>query len=196
MRFKLDITGDIKGIIKEKTKRLLQEVEDAVNDFGQDTVNDAKRLAPVNEGFLRNAISYVPVKSGSSLIEVEIVVAADYAAYVEFGTRKFAAQYVATLPSEWQTFAAQFKGPGGGSFDEFVMRLTRWVLKKGIGKTQNVTTRKTDRVGKQSAKTTAEADAYAIALYIMRNGIRPHPFLYPAVTKNKIELFKRIKALK
>ena len=26
--------------------------------------------------------------------------------------------------------------------------------------------------------------AYAIALNILQNGIRPHPFVYPAVTKN------------
>lgn len=188
MRIELKNFDELKNKLNAITKRTSDKVDLELKRFGQLTVNDAKRLAPVDEGFLRNSITYVP-----GPLNVEVVVAADYAAYVEFGTKGFAARYVSTLPADWQTFAAKFRGPGGGSFDEFVMRLTRWVIKKKIGATYNVKTRKRDKVGKQSAKTTAEADAYGIALYIMRHGIKPHPFLYPAVEKNRIELIKRLK---
>lgn len=193
--FKIDITGDIKGIIKNKTKRLMDDIRDEISAFGEETVNDAKRLAPVDEGHLRNSIAAV-YSVGQKGFEVEIVVATDYAAYIEFGTKGFAQKYVATLPTEWQQFAAKYKGGGGGSFDELVMRLTRWVRMKGIGATYNVQTRKRDRIGKQSAKTTMEADAYAIALHIVRHGVRQHPFLYPAVEKNRIKLLNNLKALK
>jgi len=124
-----------------------------------------------------------------------VVVGVDYGAYLEFGTRKFAARYVASLPADWKAFAATFKGPGGGNFEEFVMRLTKWVLRKKIGATYNIKTRRRDRVGKQSAKTTAEADAYAIALYIIRNGIRAQPFLYPSAQKNTTILLENIKKI-
>lgn len=180
------VIKDIKGTVKE--------VEKSINTnfqvFGNNTVEDAKRWAPFDEGKLKGSISYKAAN-----LSVEITVGADYAAYLEFGTKKFAAKYVSTLPAEWQAFAAQFKGKGGGSFEEFVMRLVRWVKAKGIGATYNVKTRRRDKVGKQSAQTTAEADAYAIALYIIRNGIRQHPYFVPAIEKNKIILVANLTKL-
>ena len=103
---------------------------------------------------------------------VEIVVAANYAAYLEFGTRGFAAAYVATLPTEWQVFAAQFKG-GGGSFEDFFMNIIDWVKRKGI----------------------EPAAAYPIAIKILRFGIAAKPFLYPAVEINKKILIDNLKAV-
>jgi len=125
-------------------------------------------------------------------MSLSITVAANYAAYMEFGTRKFAAAYVSTLPQDWKAYAATFKGSGGGTFDEFIMRLMAWVKRKGIGETFDIKTRRRVRQGKQSAATTREADAYAIALHILRHGIRPHPFLYPAVKAHTPGLIKDI----
>lgn len=178
MSFKINITGDINKIFKEKTRTLIGKIEKEMAAFGQETVNDAKRLAPVDEGHLRNSITFKNIVT-KAMIEVEIIAATDYAAYLEFGTRAFAAKYVATLPKEWQQFAAKYKGPGGGSFDEFVMRLTRWVRLKGLAKGKDI-----------------DNAAYRIALSIMRKGIRQHPFLFPAVEKNRIQLLKRLKALR
>lgn len=191
MGFKIDITGEVKKIFRERTRAITEKIEKEMDDFGKATVNDAKRLAPVDEGSLRQSITYRKIIARSA-IEIEMIVASDYAAYIEFGTKGFAAKYVATLPKEWKEFASRYKGPGGGSFDEFVMRLTRWVRLKKIGATYNVSTKKKNRQSKASLESTA----YAIALSIMRNGIRQHPFLYPAVEKNRIELLKRLKALR
>ena len=58
---------------------------------------------------------------------VEVGCAVDYAAYLEFGTGKFAAEYVATLPTEWKEFASQFKGSAGGNFREFVESIMGWL---------------------------------------------------------------------
>ena len=178
----LNIQG-FESVIKN-IKGTAKEIETAINIsleiFGRNSVTDAKRNAPFDEGKLKGSIEFKQTN-----LSVEVTVGADYAAYLEFGTKRFAAKYVSSLPSEWQAFAAQFKGKGGGSFEDFVMRLTRWVLKKGIG----------SKVGKQSKETTAKADAYAIALYIIRNGIRPHPFFVPAIEKNKIILVANLKKL-
>ena len=189
--FKTKVIGTqtVLSAIKSSKDKAEKIIADELNAFGLKTVNDAKRNAPVDEGALRNSIGYTKDRTS-----VTITVNVDYAAYLEFGTRSFAQAYVSSLPTEWQTFASQFKGGGGGSFEEFVMRITQWVKRKGIGATYNIQTRRRDRVGKQTAAQTAEADAYAIALYIIRKGIRPHPYLIPAVEKNRIELIKQLKA--
>ncbi len=176
--FKINISGedDVKRALKEIPVQAAKIIEEELAGFGRDTVEQAKRLSPIDDGVLRGKIEAVP-----GTLSMEIVVAVNYAAYVEFGTRKFAAKYVSSLPKEWQEFAAKFKGGGGGNFEELVMRITEWVIRKKIGATYNTKTKRRDRVGKQSAKTTSQADAYAIALHIVRNGIRPHPFLYPAI---------------
>lgn len=196
MGFKIDITGNVNEVLQKRTKTIIADIESTLDEFGLNTVSAAKRYAPVDEGHLRSSISYKKADRNGNNIGVEITVATNYAAYIEFGTRKFAASYVSSLPAEWKDFAAKFKGKSDGSFEEFVMRLTKWVQRKGIGKTYNIQTRRADRVGKQTAKTTAEADAYAIALHILRNGIRPHPFLYPAVEENRVKLLNNIKKLK
>lgn len=189
MSLNIKIKGLDTALAELSVEKLNAKVNKALYKFGQNVDREAKQLAPVDEGGLRQSIFY-KVEGAT----VKVGATKDYAAYVEFGTRKFAAAYVATLPSNWQQFAASFKGPGGGSFEEFVMRLTRWVLAKGIGETYSVSTRRRDRVGKQSAQTTAEADAYAIALHILRNGIRAQPFLYPAVRDNTPILIKDIES--
>ncbi len=172
----------------EKQDKVESIVNRELNSFAINTVNDAKRLAPVDEGYLRNSISYAKAN-----FKVTITVNADYAAYVEFGTKKFAAAYVAALPADWQTFAAQFKGKGGESFQQFIVRLTQWVHRKGLAGTYSVKTR--ERTGAKASHGTEDYSvAYKIALSILRNGIKAHPFLYPAFEKNRLELIANLKA--
>lgn len=196
--FKINIKGfeEVKNNLKNLDKRVMAEVQKELYAFGLQTVSDAKQRAPVNEGHLRNSISFV-----KRPMAVDIVVAADYAAYVEFGTRKFAAAHVASLPQDWQKFAAKFKGGGRGSFDDFVIRLVEWVKKKGLHATTGITNAHGERQYIKTRKSKSQKDedadkvAYAIALSIMKNGIRPHPFLFPAVELNKIKLIERLKTM-
>lgn len=209
MSFKIDLRGvkelqdrffTLEGEIKDK-------VQAKLNAFGQDTANDAKRLAPVDEGHLRNSISFVTEK-----FKVSIIVAADYAAFIEFGTRGFATQYVGSLPQDWQTFAAKFQGGSGGTFDELVMRIFNWVKRKKLrlepkqyeqndngiisqfGKKENTKFRKPRKKKKQTITEGQQQLAYVIALKIIREGVKPHPFLYPAVEKNRLLLIQRLNA--
>ena len=165
--FNIDIRSDVARKMDKLKDNVLQIVEDELNAFGLETVAMAKTLAPVDEGFLRNSITFDKLP-----LAVEIFVAANYAAYLEFGTRAFAAAYVATLPKEWADFAAQFKG-GGGSFEDFFMNIIEWVKRKGI----------------------EPAAAYPIAIKILRFGIKARPFLYPAIETNKKILIENLKAV-
>lgn len=131
-RITLDITGNLKGAISKRHEKVLSKIDDELNTFGISTVAMAQRLCPVDEGHLRNSISFTPVKKEGSTRYVDIVVATDYAAYVEFGTRKFAANYVATLPQEWRAMAAEHKGKAGGTLSEFIQRIMAWVQRKEL----------------------------------------------------------------
>jgi hypothetical protein len=98
---------------------------------------------------------------------------ARYAAYIEFGTRKFAAAYVSSLPADWASYAATFKGSAGGTFKEMVLSIMAWCKRKGID----------------------DKAAYPIARSIMINGIRPKPFIYPSFNAEFPLLIQDIKAI-
>ena len=107
--FSIDIRGDVAGKMDKLKDNVLQVVEDELNAFGLETVAMAKTLVPVDDGFLRNSITFDKFP-----LSVEIVVASNYAAYVEFGTGVFAAAYVPTLPPELQEYAKRFFINGKG----------------------------------------------------------------------------------
>lgn len=187
-------------------KDVQKKLQDELIDWGNNTKGRAIRNlsqpypdGAVDRGILKNRIE-VDIKP----LNVSVVVASDYAAYVEFGTKKFAAAYVATLPQDWRTFAAQFKGGGGGTFADFVKRLTEWVHRKGLGTgfagnigvagTYSTKTRK--RTGnKQTQASQDKQAAYLIARKIVRDGMRAHPFLYPASEESRVELERNLKAI-
>lgn len=170
--FKIQVTGLDKALKKLDVKKFNQDITDELNAFGFDVVRDAKNKLSSNqtndEGFLTNSISHVHEN-----LSVEIVASANYAGYVEFGTRKFAAEHVASLPAEWQELARESKGGGGGSFIEFIQRLIGWCKRKGID----------------------EKAAYPIAKKILVNGVKAQPFLFPAYEKNRPLLIERLKKL-
>jgi hypothetical protein len=166
---------EMKGIniLVKKFDQLSMEgqvgVQTALNDWADRTAQDAKRLVSSNisdEGALLRSISPV-YKQGAA----EVVATAKYAAYIEFGTRKFAASYVSSLPQDWATYAATFQGPAGGTFADLVKSIMGWCKRKGID----------------------EKAAYPIARKIIINGIKAQPYLYPSVLKNTPQLIKDIK---
>lgn len=182
INIKLSSTIDFSKIKSD----IQSSLKDELNAFGLAVVRDAKKNAPVDEGHLRNSISH-----NLNGLTVEVVVATDYAAYVEFGTRKFAQNYVSSLPAEWQEFAKQFQGKAGkGSMEQFVLRIMEWVKRKGFAAER---TKSGNRSKSKSSITAQENAAYIIALRILQNGIRAHPFLYPAVRDNQKGLIDNLK---
>ena len=147
------------------------EVQAELNDWADTTSQNAKSLVSANssdEGMLLRSIN---PNYGNGFASV--TASAKYAAYVEFGTRKYAAAYVSSLPADWQTYAATFKGSTGGTFKEFLLSIMGWVSRKGIDKKA----------------------AYPIARSIMINGIKARPFLYPSVQKTLPVLKKNLRAI-
>jgi HK97 gp10 family phage protein len=150
----------------------------ALVSFGKNVETQAKRDAPGDEGKLKASINSV---FDNKTFTVKITVATDYAAYQEFGTRKFAAAYVGTLPQEWRTYAATFKGKTGGSMDEFIQAIMAWVNRKGIG----ADTTKSGNISRSASSLEKQQQAaYWIAINILQNGIKPKKFLYEAVKDN------------
>jgi len=168
-------------------KKYEVQIQQSFDKFGFNAETEAKLRAPVDEGHLRSAIY-----SKSKPLAAEIGCTVDYAAYLEFGTRRFAAAYVAGLPATWQELAANFKGGGGGNFEQFVKELTEWVMRKGFAAPL---TASGNASKSKSAIDIQRQAAYMIARSIMIKGIRPHPFLYPAVEKWTPVLLSDLKAL-
>jgi len=191
--FSIQLKGLSEVLDKLDTAKLKNDISDEFTAFGLDVVRDAKQGVPVDEGLLKNAIGSISEQIGDT-VGVTIFVNADYAAFVEFGTRKFAAAYVATLPQDWKTFAAQYKGKTSGTFQELVARIVKWVSRKGISGTYSVKTQK--RTGNKLDKYAEDYKvAYVIARSILINGIKPHPFLFPAFEKNRVQLIKNLENL-
>lgn len=113
-------TVEFKGL-----KETIAKLEDAGDDIkkkvdfaiGINTdamATEAKQRAPVDTGRLRSSISANKVKD----YLYELVAQVDYAAYLEFGTGRYAANYVPSLEPEWEALAKQFYKNGQGTTPE------------------------------------------------------------------------------
>lgn len=95
-------------------------------------------------------------KNGDSA--VYFYVGEDYGAFQEFGTGTYV-----KVPNELADVAQDFKGYKSGNWSEFYEAIKDWCLRQGI----------------------PENAAYPIAMSILRKGLKPQPYFYPAFLKNK-----------
>lgn len=167
-------TFDI-GNLSEVLKRLdtldakvQQEVKDEISASALNIQSGAKRLAPVNFGQLRNSI-YLKEQKVQKGVVFTVGAKASYAPYIEFGTGG-----KVSIPAGFEQLASGFKGKKAGTFKDMVQALTLWVRRKGIGGGND------------------KSIAYAIAISILRKGIRPQPFLIPSFQTEKPKLIKNI----
>jgi len=193
MSLKVTITGYKPFLkrIKELGPESKQIIDDELNAGALEMVREAKRNAPVDEGFLRNSIG----ADTSKILQKEFFSSAFYSVYREFGTgKKFKA------PAGYESFAAKYKGKAGrGNMMQFFYRLVLWVRRKGISGTYSTKSRR--RTGSRANQATQDYQvAYAIMLSILKNGSLPHPFMIPALKKVNPQIvtriIKRIKAIK
>ena len=196
----IKIEGLQKTLARFDIKKFEPKVQAKFNKFGFRVELAAKQNAPVDEGHLKGAIFQDPGR-----LSVTVGCSVNYAAYLEFGTRKFAAEYVSTLPADWREVAARAKGGRGGTFEEMVLRITEWVRRKGlgtgfagrIGVTGTYSVKSRIRTGSKNIQAQQNRQAaYAIALKILREGIPAQPYLYPAVNTNIPLLIKDLNAIK
>ena len=123
-------------------------------------VTRAKNDAPADRGDIKKYISATNDKP----LEKHISCRVPYAAYIEFGTGRYAAQQVSQYPTEYRTFAAQFQK---GRRWPPIKLIMEWILRKGIVATFNIKTRK--RVGKGKSK--AEQQRAAQMAYVIARAI-------------------------
>lgn len=106
----MDFSDLVKGANAFTT--LSKEIEDGIDDIltanAIEIEAGAKQRAPVDNGTLRESISTNKTERLVKAINVNV----DYAAYMEFGTGVYAAQYVGSLPEDWKAEAAKFRGEG------------------------------------------------------------------------------------
>lgn len=177
-----NLTKMLKTIEDDLTKGVAEEISASTMKIEK----DAKRNAPVNIGTLRQSIHGESTLNGMT---GKVTVDASYGAYVEFGTGG-----KVKIPAGYEDFAAQFKGKSGGSLEDFIRALTLWVKRKGLAGTYSVKTSR--RLGSKSAKQSQDEKlARFLAIKILKNGIRPQPFLIPAYEDEKPKLFNRLKKL-
>lgn len=114
---------------------------------------------------------------------------APYAPFVEFGTGSRV-----NVPADWSKYAQQFRGrkisPGG--IDDFLLSIVMWVRAKGLSGTRSAKGRRKGNSISQQEEDLAVA--YPIFLSILRNGSKPHPFLYPAYIMIVSRIIKDVKA--
>jgi len=167
------------------------DVQFELNSFADDVARDAKLLVKANSSDEGNLLRNINPEYGNG--SVTITANTKYAAYIEFGTRKFAAEYVSSLPTDWQAYASTFKGKSNsGDYYDFLNAILDWVDHKGITARYSVKTKKKLKNNKGDDERLLAA-ATAIAFSILRNGIRPKPFMYPSINKNLPVLIQNIK---
>jgi len=170
--FTFDITGisDVLKSLHTLEAKVQQDVKDEINASALNIQSKAKRLAPVNLGKLRNSI-YINEKSVKGGYVFTIGSNASYAAYVEFGTGG-----EVKIPNGFEKLAGSFKGKKSGKFEDMVEALMQWGIRKGYI---------------QSGKG-ARQHAFFMALKILKNGLRPRPFLIPSFESEKPKLINNI----
>lgn len=159
----------------------LRMADAVVGSIADGVVLDAKQSAPADLGKIRQGIGKESVSSATNIM-YKIFSSAPESAFQEFGTGGRV-----IIPPEMSDVAAQFQGQKGGDFAEFIKALVGWVRRHGLTGVYSVKTHK--RIGTKASNADAdEQAAYLIARSILKNGLKPQPFLYPAYVRGTAKL--------
>lgn len=163
---------------KNLSKILSAEIQAGAADF----VSGARRDVPIDQGALKGSISYYM----DGEFDAVIVAQKFYAPFMEFGTK---GKYQPIPGTE--ALAAAFKGYKGGDFMDLLRMIVRWVARKGISGRFSVKTRK--RVGNKIDRLAEDySAAWPIAMSILKNGVKPHPFFFKQQETVWPEMIRRI----
>jgi len=157
----------------------LKGINSVISDlrkYGKEAEKDIEGVTElVARNIEKNAKQSAPAnfgKLGQSIItekvnntNYKVVVNAPYGAYMEFGTGT-----KVSVPSELASVAKRFQGKKIGNFKTALEDIKQWCRSKGID----------------------EKAAYPILAKIMRVGIAPRPYLYPAYLIGKTEYLEKL----
>lgn len=183
--------------LKNMPATLMKEFDGEAKEAANNWAGLAKNTAPVDVGFLAGGISTKKTADGLW----EVTSNAKYSAYMEWGTKGRV-----KVPADLSGYASQFRGKGGGDYYEFLNAILDWVVRKGIANRYSVKTKNPIAIslnkygGKLNSQGRSDYDrlhdtARAIALSIIRHGVRPHPFFFmqkPIVEKQFVSNIKAI----
>lgn len=184
------LVTDIKGIketinkINNSSIDVQKSADNIISAAAVDMVTMAKKLAPVNDGALRNSITWKKL----AILSYEVSANIFYAPYVEFGTKTYV-----SVPQEFTDIANKARQQKSkGDFNDLLLAIAKWIKNKGIG----VVT-KTSKTGKvtKSKKGTEKSQlglAWVIAYNIVKKGIRPNPYFYPAYKYATSKMIKEL----
>jgi hypothetical protein len=155
-----------------------KELESAADDM----VVEAVRKAPTDESGLRQSIN-----ARHSTFKHAVFMQKRYGVFQEFGTKsKFSA------PSALGSYPSRFRGKGDGNYKDALAAMTGWVKRKGVTGTYSVKTRK--RTGNKLTREKQDRQvAYLILRKILREGLKPRPYFFPAFFVARKRVMARIK---
>lgn len=133
-----------------------------IQSTADQVVVEAKQNAPKDTGELAQSIGK---QSSNDGVKAEIFINSNYWGFVEFGTGGYV-----SIPPDLQSAAEDFRGYKNGDFSEFLRNMKEWCKRHGI----------------------EEKFAYIICVSILRKGIKPQPFLYPALKRAKDGIVRKL----
>jgi hypothetical protein len=160
--FTISLSGLQKTLsnLQKEGGKILDDCDDEIAASAEMIARSAKINAPKDMGFLGGRISANPVKK----LTWEVVAQSEYAAYMEFGTKK-----KVQIPAGLSSYAAQFRGARKSKVNPW-KAISAWCKRQGIEKEK----------------------WWFIYREIMTNGVNAHPFLFPAVFKERPILVKNL----
>ena len=149
MSVRIDVKGlkELQKKFKEIPVNVAEEVDGAMFVAATDFESRAIDAAPENHRRLINGITGKQL----GVMDWKVVSAAEYSAYVEWGTRTRV-----SVPADLAQYAQQFMGPSGGTAEQAKVAIYEWCRLKGI----------------------PQEDWWWIFMKIMTVGINPHPFFF------------------
>ena len=162
---------DLKGInetiaaLRKNGKQAIEDIEDETQLAASRIEKKAKEYVPGDMGALGQSI--LAIEETPLLWNITAGgLKAPYAAYVEFGTGGRV-----KVPAELQKEALKFKGKKQGTFDEGLENIEEWLTRHGGD----------------------PDDAEGVLLNIIKYGLWPQPFLYPALIFGRMIYLQRLK---
>jgi hypothetical protein len=172
-QIKLDGIDSLINKYRSMKPNMVKDLTNILNESRLNIETSAKQNAPKDLGTLSQSINSGIETQGENLI-MYVGTPFKYGAYMEFGTGG------KVNTRGYDEYAQTFQGKGGGNMQEFIKALTIWVQRKGLVGTYSIKTQK--RTGGKSIQADEnKRAAWAIAMSILRNGVRSHPWLFPAV---------------
>ena len=166
MNFKLEGVQNVLNNLAKAEGEIVREVDAVLKNGAEEIASQAKVLAPIYLGELKNKIAYKEIGK----LRYEIAANAYHAPYIEFGTGP-----KTKVPAELEDVAREVKArkKRKGTLPEFVRALLLWGKKKGYFDD--------------------EGSAYMAAIKILKNGMKPQPFLYPSFVQKRKMIIQDIR---